>query len=492
MALTWAQRREELLSDCIVSPDVFNPMIDRLAAFVAPYQQALETEAAQRNLHLYLQGVLSHLPSKNAEDIATFVHVERLVIQAFIGTAPWDHRPLIEVLVPQVVHRLGQPDGIIAFDPSSFPKRGTHSVGVKRQWCGHRGKVDNCQVGVFMGYVSRHDYALLDFRLSLPQEWARDEQRRQACHVPLEVRYQTRQDQCLEMLDMWGDQVPHGWVTGDDELGRHTRFRGELRERGERYVLGVPCNTTMRDLEAPWPAYQGRGRRPKAPWHSVTHWRQGLDAQAWTCLTVRDGEKGPVAIEMVKRRVQTRIERKRTGPEEWLVVTRQPLSDDRTLGPQASRDAADQDARYRYHYYLSPTCVSKQELEEPSLAELARVIKAGACIEACFKRGKNEVGMDEYQVRTWQGWHHHMALSLMAVWFLIGETHRGQQLTPALTLPQVHDGLSRLLLEVFCTPGIASICRQVQRQLMRNESARFYHHRTRKCMPPRKLRRDIQ
>ena len=103
---------------------------------------------------------------------------------------------------------------------------------------------------------------------------------------------------------------------------------------------------------------------------------------------------------MVKRRVQTRIERKRTGPEEWLVVTRQPLSDDRTLGPQASRDAADQDARYRYHYSLSPTCVSEGELEEPSLSELARVIKAGACIEASFKRGKSEVGMDAYQLRT--------------------------------------------------------------------------------------------
>ena len=88
--------------------------------------------------------------------------------------------------------------------------------------------------------------------------------------------------------------------------------------------------------------------------------------------------------------------------------------------------------------------------------------------------------MDEYQVRTWQGWHHHMALSLMALWFLIGETHRGQQWTPALTLPQVRYGLSLLLLEVFCTPGIDSICRQVHRQLLRNELARFYHYRTRK------------
>src|SRR6266568_3026660 len=492
MTPAWTLRQEELLRDCIVCPDVFNSMVDRLCAFVVPYQHALETEAGKRNVHLYLQGLLSHLPRKNAEMIAALVDVERLVLQAFIGTAPWDHRPLVRVLVGQVVEQLGEPDGIIAFDPSSFPKRGTHSVGVKRQWCGHRGKVDNCQVGVFMGYVCEHDHALLDFRLSLPEDWARDEPRRQACHVPLEVHSQTRQEQCLEMLDAWGEQVPHGWVTGDDELGRHTRFRHELRERSERYVLGVPCNTTIRDLEAPLPAYAGRGRPPKAPWQSVTQWRQGLDAKAWTHLTVRDGEKGPVEIEMVRRRVQTQIERKRTGPEEWLVVTRQPLSDDRTLGPRASRDATDQDARHRYQYYLTPTGGSEVALKEPSLGELARVIKAGACIEASFKRGKGEVGMDAYQARTWQGWHHHMALSLLAVWFLIGETHRGQQVTPALTLPQVRYGLSLLLLAVFCPLGVDDICRRVQRQLQRNESARFYHHRTRKCLPPRKLRREIQ
>jgi SRSO17 transposase len=492
MGTVWALRREDLLSDCIVSPDVFIPMVDHLAEFVVPYQRVLETEVGQRNVHLYLQGLLSHLPGKNAEDIATFVDVERQVMQAFIGTAPWAHRPLIEVLVGQVAARLGQPDGIIAFDPSSFPKRGTHSVGVKRQWCGHRGKVDNCQVGVFMGYVCDQDHALLDFRLSLPQEWARDELRRQECHVPSEIHYQTRHEQCLEMLDEWGAQVPHGWVTGDDELGRHTRFRRDLRERGERYVLGVPCTTTMRDLEAPLPESSGRGRRPKAPWQLVTAWRQSLPADAWTHLTVRDGEKGPVDIEMVKRRVQTRLERKRTGPEEWLVVTRRPLATDCPLEPRASRDATDQDARHRYHYYLTPTGGSKVAFKEPSLEELARVIKAGACIEASFKRGKGEVGMDEYQVRTWQGWHHHMVLSLLAVWFLIGETHRSQSLTPALTLPQVRYGLSLLLLAVFCPLGVDSICRRVQRQLQRNELARFYHHRTRKCVPPRKLRREIQ
>jgi len=133
MTPAWAQRQEELLRDCIVSPDVFDSMVDRLREFVVPYQHALETEVSQRNVHLYLQGLLSHLPRKNAEQIATLVEVERLVMQEFIGTAPWNYQPLVTVLVGQVVERLGEPDGIIAFDPSRFPKRGTHSVGVKRQ-----------------------------------------------------------------------------------------------------------------------------------------------------------------------------------------------------------------------------------------------------------------------------------------------------------------------------------------------------------------------
>jgi hypothetical protein len=120
-------------------------------------------------------------------------------------------------------------------------------------------------------------------------------------------------------------------------------------------VLGVPCTTAVRDLEGPSPAYQGRGRRPKAPWQAVTEWRHALPGNTWTHLTVRDGEKGPVGIEMVRRRVQTRIARKRTGPAEWLVVTRRPLSDDRLWESRASRDTTDQDTRYHYQYYLTPT-----------------------------------------------------------------------------------------------------------------------------------------
>src|SRR5262249_15752731 len=128
MTPPWTQRQESLLADCIVSPNVFAQMVERLRSFAVPYQPALETEAGQRNVSLYLQGLLSHLPRKNAEDIATLVDVERLVLQEFIGTAPWDHRPLVRVLVGHVVEQLGEPDGIIALGPSSFAKRGSHAV----------------------------------------------------------------------------------------------------------------------------------------------------------------------------------------------------------------------------------------------------------------------------------------------------------------------------------------------------------------------------
>jgi len=294
------------------------------------------------------------------------------------------------------------------------------------------------------------------------------------------------------MLDAGGAQGPHGWVPGDAALGRHTRLRHERRERGERSRLGGPGTTARRAREAPLPASPGRGRRPQAPWPSVVQWRQGREAAAWTSLPGRDGAKGPGASAMVKRRGQRRIERQRTGPAAWLVVPRGPLTDARPVEPRASRDATAPDEPYRYPYSLTPTAGGAVAFKAPSRGERARGIKAGAGMEASCPRGQGEVGMEAYQGRTWPGWHHLMALSLMAVWCLSGEPHRGQQLPPAFTLPHVRDGLSVLLLEVCCTPGVDAICRQVQRQLLRNESARCYHHRTRKCIPPRKLHREIQ
>ena len=205
-------------------------------------------------------------------------------------------------------------------------------------------------------------------------------------------------------------------------------------------------------------------------------------------MTVRDDEKGPVAIEPVTRRVQTRRERKRTGSDAWLVVTRCPLVAEGTVKGQTSPDTTEQNDRYRYQSSLTPTSVSAMEREAPSLSALARVIKTGTSMEVSLKRGKSEAGMDADQVRTWEGWPHHTTLTLITAWFFIEET----RWTPALPLPHVRYGLSVLLLEVVCILSLDDICRHVQRPWLRTELARLYHHHTRHCLPPRKLREDIQ
>src|SRR3972149_9799864 len=128
---------------------------------------------------------------------------------------------------------LGQPDGVLVLDPSAFPKKGTESVGVQRQWCGRLGKVDNCQVGVYLAYVSREEHALVDTRLYLPKKWARSKRRRAKCGVPREIKFRTRHELALEMLDQHAARLPHAWVAGDDEMGKVPEFRGELQARGE-------------------------------------------------------------------------------------------------------------------------------------------------------------------------------------------------------------------------------------------------------------------
>jgi SRSO17 transposase len=148
---------------------------------------------------------------------------------------------VLRELACQVGTQLGEADGVLVFDPSAHPKKGTESVGVQRQWCGRLGKIDNCQVGVYLGYVSRLEQALVDMRLYLPESWARDRKRRTKAGVPQDVRFQTRHELALAMLDDKGPLLPHGWVTGDDEMGRSTHFRRALRGRNEHFRRRLSC-----------------------------------------------------------------------------------------------------------------------------------------------------------------------------------------------------------------------------------------------------------
>lgn len=327
-----------------------------------------------------------------------------------MGTSNWDDHPFRQELVRQVGEQLGEADGVIVFDPSAFPKSGQESVGVARQGCGRLGKIDNCQVGVYMGYVSSKEHALVDTRLYLPKEWTQDQKRMQKAGAPQGVRHRTRHQLCLEMLKEHGGQLPHRWIAGDDEMGRPYAFRRRLDGLGERYLLAVPCNTTVRDLESEEPVYSGPGRRPKRPWQRVDAFVASLPHEAWTRIDVRDGAKGPLVVEIAKRRVVGRNHRRQEGHDEVLVAIRYRGRDDQRI---IKRD-----------YYLS------NGAPDTGLEEFARVAKAEHRIEECLQRAKSEAGLGDYEVRTWKGWHHHQTLSLIATWFLVTEARRGKKMDP--------------------------------------------------------------
>ena len=270
------RRKEQLLAGCQVPPTLFRGVMSRLEDFARPFAAALPSPESRAHTRTYLAGLLSDVERKNAESIAYRYDLDRQVIQRFIGEVDWDHDPLIAELTRHLARAIGRPDAVLVFDPSAFPKKGTASVGVKRQWCGRLGKVENCQVGVFLGYVTDCEHALVDFRLYLPREWARDRKRRKKAGVPKDVRYRTRHELALEMLGAGGPVLPHAWVAGDDEMGRPAWFRRRLAEGGQRYFLAVPSNTTVRDLEEAPPAYGGHGRHPKAPFRGVRHLVRGV------------------------------------------------------------------------------------------------------------------------------------------------------------------------------------------------------------------------
>ena len=206
------------------------------------------------------------------------------------------------------------------------------------------------------------------------------------------------------MLDERGPLLPHAWISGDDELGRCSWFREQLRSRNECYLLAVPCNTLVRDLMATAPPSEvaaaagvSRSRRCRV---GVRPCRRS----AWQTVEVRDGEKGPLVVQVALTLVQARTEGRVSEMAEWLVVFRERQGDGSCK-----------------HDYL----LSNAPLTTP-VAEFARVFKAQHRIEECLKRAKGEAGLADYQVRTWEGWHHHQTLALLATWFLTQETRRGK------------------------------------------------------------------
>lgn len=407
MECSFEERKRELESECKVPRNAMASASSRLDVFMQPFLVSYRRHEQDTHATAVVRGLCSDLEHKNGESIAYLFGVDRKVIQHFVGESRWDDTPLRKELARQVGSQLGESDGVLALDPSAFPKSGKQSVGVARQWCGRLGKIDNCQVGVYLGYVSSKGHALVDTELYLPKEWTNDKQRMKRAGVPKDrQRHCTRHEICLELLDRHRAQLPHAWVTGDDELGRPAGFRRQLRDRSERYLLAVPCNTTVRDLEIAAPDYSGIGRPAKRPSFRVDRWVAQRNDEDWTAIEVRDGEKGPLTVEAIKRHVETGKRGRPTVAEEILVVIRYRDRDSTVV---------------KTDYYLS-----NADVEMP-LAEFCRAAKAEHRVEECLQRSKGEAGLADYEVRNWLGWHHHQTLSLLASWFLNVETRRAEK-----------------------------------------------------------------
>ena len=411
MDAEYAIRKRQLLEECQVASEIFQQVMPRLATFMTPFVAPFCRQEPAEHAQTYVCGLLSNVARKNIASIAYRFGQDRLPLQRFIGWAEWDDALLRQELTRQVAEQLGQADGVLVFDPSAFAKSGAESVGVARQWCGRLGKVDNCQVALYLGYVSAMEHSLVDMRLYLPQEWTNDKARLDKAGVPQDCRgYRSRHQLALEMLQERGAALPHGWIAGDDEMGRPYWFRRRLAHLAERYMLAVPGTTLIRDQEVDPPAYSGRGRHPKRPWQRVDQWSASLPADAWTTIDVRDGAKGPLVVDLVKRRVVARTPQRQEGHAEVLVVSRYRERDSHKV--------------VKVDFYLSNA--------EPTtpLVAFARVAKAEHRIEECLQRSKSEAGLADYEVRNWTGWHHHQTLSLIATWFLVTETRRGKKMDP--------------------------------------------------------------
>jgi SRSO17 transposase len=406
MERRFARRKQEMLAECEVCPELLRDVQPRLGEFLAPFSACLCVEAQRVHALEFCQGLLSKVERKNVESIAYQHDQDRRNLQHFIGTAEWNHQPMLDELCRQVGSELGEPDGVLVIDPSAFPKQGKKSVGVARQWCGRLGKLANCQVGVYLAYVSRQEHALCDFRLFLPEVWTRDRRRCRAVGVPKTVRHRTRHELALEMICARRGVLPHRWVTADGEFGKVTHFRRDLHALGERYLLSAPDSMTVRILDSDELPRCGPGMATARPFVRIARVREELPKTAWQRIDVRDAEKGPLVVEVaVVPHVQTKGGGQ-TKYAERLVLIR-----------YEDTDGAQHDDSY----------FSDAPADTPA-AEFARVAAAEHRVEECLRRGKSEAGLADYEVQKWIGWHHHQTLSLIATWFLVQETRRGKKI----------------------------------------------------------------
>jgi SRSO17 transposase len=357
-------------------------MMDELAGWAAELERlgarlALRfgrVEPRRRAL-AYLRGLLAPIERKNGWQLAEAAgDATPDGMQDFLSRMRWDADQVRDDLRAYVVEHLGDPDAVLVLDETGFVKKGTHSAGVQRQYSGTAGRIENCQIGVFLAYASPKGHALLDRALYLPERWAADAARCAQVGVPEGVVFATKPKLGLAMLQRaLAAGLPFAWVTGDSVYGSDHRLRRLLERHGRGYVLAVT-------------SAQRLGLKP------VADWLEDVPAKGWRRLSAGEGAKGPRLYDWAYLPYRSLVAQ---GWKTGLLIRRK-------IG---------QPEELAFYLTLAPAVTS--------LAELVRVAGMRWTIEACFEAAKGEVGLDQYEVRSWTGWHRHVTLAMLAHAYLV-------------------------------------------------------------------------
>jgi SRSO17 transposase len=341
--------------------------LDGLAERIAPRFRWVEP---RRRAEAYLKGLLAPVERKNGWQLAEVAgDATPDGVQDFLARMRWDADLVRDDLRAYGVEHLGDAGAVLVLDETGFVKKGTKSVGVQRQYSGTAGRIENCQIGVFLGYASRHGHALIDRALYLPESWTNDRERRHAAGVPEEVAFTTKPKLGREMLARaFAAGVPCAFVVGDSVYGADHALRRFIEKSGRGYVMAVT-------------SAQRLGVKP------VADWLEDVPAKAWRRLSVGEGAKGPRLYN-------------------WAFL---PDRSDAAPGWQKGlliRRKIGKPDKFTFYLTLSP--------EATTLPELVRIAGTRWTIEACFEEAKGEVGLDHYEVRSWTGWHRHITLAMLA------------------------------------------------------------------------------
>lgn len=362
---------------------------------------------------VYIRGLLLNGERKSIEPLADRSDEGNVqALQQFVGQSPWDWMPLWERLGKRMTAEL-EPDPVWVIDDTGFPKQGKHSVGVERQYSGTLGKVGNCQVAVSLHHVGEQGSTVLDWRMYLPESWARDGKRREEAGIPKEVVFKTKWQLSLDMIDQvraWG--LANRIVVADAGYGDTTEFRDELEARQLPYVVGISSTTGVwsKPPQAQVPRYQGRG----APATRYAYGKQrptsaqdaAVQAKGWKRIRWRQGSKGWLESRFVAFRVQPSHGFVRGQPphkEVWLLIE----------WPESEKEPT--------KYFLCDLPASY------TLRRLVRLAKCRWKIEQDYQQLKEELGLDHYEGRSWIGWHHHTTLVMLAHAFLTLEMLRSKK-----------------------------------------------------------------